>query len=74
MRIMLVAIHLVENLVLYVFNARSQVETQQRRFAVPVATTSFTLRECFAHALTVGWDALDDSASNEILNFALSLG
>jgi hypothetical protein len=23
-------------------------------FAVPVATTSFTLRECFAHALTVG--------------------
>jgi chromosome partitioning protein len=43
-------------------------------FAVPVATTSFTLRECFAHALTVGWEALDDSASNEILNFALSLG
>jgi hypothetical protein len=45
-----------------------------QRLAVPVATTSFTLRECFAHALTVGWEALDDSASNEILNFALSLG
>ena len=43
-------------------------------FAVPVAKISFTLRECFAHALTVGWEALDDSASNELLNFALSLG
>jgi chromosome partitioning protein len=42
-------------------------------FAVPVAGISIGLRECFAHALTAGWSALDDSASNELLNFALSI-
>jgi chromosome partitioning protein len=42
-------------------------------FAVPIASASFSLRECFAHALTLGWGALDESASNELLNFALSI-
>ena len=37
-----------------------------------LASSSFSLRECFAHALTVGWEALDESASNELLNFALA--
>ena len=43
-------------------------------FAFSFASSSFSLRECFAHALTVGWDALDESASNELLNFALTVG
>src|SRR6266481_4449711 len=43
-------------------------------FALSFAHSSFSLRECFAHALTVGWDALDESASNELLNFALTIG
>jgi hypothetical protein len=43
-------------------------------FALSFANSSFSLRECFAHALTVGWDALDESASNELLNFALTIG
>lgn len=41
--------------------------------AVPVAGITIPLRECFAHALTAGWDALGDSASAELLNFALSI-
>jgi chromosome partitioning protein len=43
-------------------------------FALSFSNSSFSLRECFAHALTVGWDALDESASNELLNFALTIG
>ena len=43
-------------------------------FRVVVFKSLFSLRECFAHALTVGWDALDESASNELLNFALTVG
>jgi hypothetical protein len=42
-------------------------------FAVPVIGVSISLRECYAHALTVGWSALDDAASSELLNFALSI-
>jgi chromosome partitioning protein len=42
-------------------------------FAVPVAGCSIALRECFAHALTAGWSALDDAAASELLNFALSI-
>jgi hypothetical protein len=43
-------------------------------FALSFSNSSFSLRECFAHALTVGWEALDESASNELLNFALTIG
>src|SRR6516225_2459715 len=43
-------------------------------FALSFANSSSSRRECFAHALTVGWDALDESASNELLNFALTIG
>ena len=43
-------------------------------FALSFSNSSFSLRECFAHALTVGWEALDESASNELLNFALTMG
>jgi chromosome partitioning protein len=42
-------------------------------FAVPVVGVSISLRECYAHALTAGWSALDDAASSELLNFALSI-
>jgi chromosome partitioning protein len=43
-------------------------------FVLSFSNSSFSLRECFAHALTVGWEALDESASNELLNFALTIG
>ena len=42
-------------------------------FAVPICSTSIALRECIHRAMRLGWKALDESASNEILSFALSL-
>jgi cellulose biosynthesis protein BcsQ len=43
-------------------------------FALSFLNSSFSLRKCFAHALAIGWEALDESASNELLNFALTIG
>jgi chromosome partitioning protein len=42
-------------------------------FAVPICGTSIALRECIQRAMRLGWKALDEAASNEILSFALSL-
>jgi hypothetical protein len=50
-----------------------KVESFRRNYLAALATTFFTLRECFAHPLTVGLEALDGSASNEILDFARTM-
>jgi formyltetrahydrofolate synthetase len=44
-----------------------------KQFAIPVSNCALSLRECFIHALTSGWKALDEPASNEVLNLALNL-
>jgi chromosome partitioning protein len=43
------------------------------QFAIPVCRTSIALRECIHRAMRLGWPALDEAASNEILSFALRL-
>jgi cellulose biosynthesis protein BcsQ len=42
-------------------------------FAVPICSSSIALRECIQRAMRLGWNALDEFASNELLSFALSL-
>jgi hypothetical protein len=42
-------------------------------FAVPICGSSIALRECIQRAMRLGWQALDDAASNEVLSFALRL-
>ena len=42
-------------------------------FAVPICSSSIGLRECIQRAMRLGWQALDEFASNELLSFALSL-
>ena len=55
------------------FWGKEFVGSDGHRFAVPVSACSLSLRECYIHALTSGWKALDEAASNEVLNLALSL-
>jgi chromosome partitioning protein len=55
------------------FWSKKFVASDAADFAVPVSNCAISLRECFAHALTSGWEALDEPASNEVLNLALSL-
>jgi cellulose biosynthesis protein BcsQ len=42
-------------------------------FALPVASSALSLRECFDRAWKKGWAALDEAAREEFLNFALNL-
>jgi chromosome partitioning protein len=55
------------------FWAKEFGTARQGEFAVPVSACAISLRECYIHALTSGWKALDEAASNEVLNLALSL-
>jgi cellulose biosynthesis protein BcsQ len=42
-------------------------------FALPVASSAISMRECFDRAWKKGWTALDEAAREEFLNFALNL-
>jgi hypothetical protein len=42
-------------------------------FALPVASSALSMRECFDRAWRKGWTALDEAAREEFLNFALHL-
>ena len=39
----------------------------------PYLPTMLTARECYQHVPALGWKALDNSARQEVLHFAVSL-
>ena len=49
------------------------VDESARQVSVPVLPVMLSARECYQHAVAQGWKALDSTAREEVLQFAVAL-
>src|ERR1035438_8347964 len=49
------------------------VDESAKQLSVPVLSVTLSARECYQHAVAQGWKALDNTAREEALQFALTL-